>query len=55
MVEAFPCTCRSPGAARRVMDLLDWITAVATVVLVYAALRYPLYPPGWNGREDKRS
>ena len=55
MVEAFPRACQLPGAARRVMDLLDWITAVATVVLVYAALRHPLYPPGWNGREDKRS
>ena len=26
-------------------DLLDWFTAVCAVALVYAALRYPLYPP----------
>lgn len=26
-------------------DLLDWITAAGVVVLIYAALRYPLYPP----------
>ncbi|MGO4303388.1 hypothetical protein [Cupriavidus sp. RAF12] len=26
-------------------DLLDWITAIGVVLLVYAALRYPLYPP----------
>lgn len=26
-------------------DLLDWFTAICTVVLVYAALRHPLYPP----------
>lgn len=37
------------------MDLLDWITAVATVVLVYAALRHPLYPPGFGRRENERS
>ncbi|WP_454727130.1 MULTISPECIES: hypothetical protein [Cupriavidus] len=33
-------------------DLLDWITAIAAVVLVYAALRYPLYPPR-GGREEE--
>jgi len=26
-------------------DLLDWFTAICAVVLVYAALRHPLYPP----------
>lgn len=34
-------------------DMLDWITAIATVVLVYAALRYPLYPPGGNAADDR--
>ncbi|WP_420992998.1 hypothetical protein ACKI2N_022655 [Cupriavidus sp. 30B13] len=32
-------------------DLLDWITAIAAVVLVYAALRHPLYPP--RGGKEK--
>ncbi|WP_020204012.1 MULTISPECIES: hypothetical protein [Cupriavidus] len=32
-------------------DLLDWITAIAAVVLVYAALRHPLYPP--RGDKEK--
>jgi hypothetical protein len=26
-------------------DWIDWATAIGTVVLIYAALRYPLYPP----------
>ena len=30
-------------------DLLDWITAAGVVVLIYAALRYPLYPPRESG------
>lgn len=34
------------------MDLLDWFTAICTVILVYAALRHPLYPPQ---RDDERS
>ncbi|MFS8977420.1 hypothetical protein PO002_23395 [Cupriavidus necator] len=38
------------------MDLLDWITAIGAVVLVFAALRYPIYPPGmYNRKEDKRT
>ncbi len=37
------------------MDLLDWITAIATVVLVFAALRYPLYPPGMYGERRDRT
>ncbi len=36
-------------------DLLDWLTAIATVVLVYAALRYPLYPPHDRRERDKRA
>ncbi|SOZ34811.1 conserved protein of unknown function [Cupriavidus neocaledonicus] len=36
------------------MDLLDWITAVATVVLVFVALRHPLYPPGIGKDEESR-
>ncbi len=37
------------------MDLLDWITAIATVVLVFAALRYPIYPPGMYGKGRDRT
>ncbi|WP_455288021.1 hypothetical protein [Cupriavidus necator] len=37
------------------MDLLDWITAIVAVVLVFAALRYPIYPPGMYRKEDKRT
>ncbi|KDP83748.1 hypothetical protein CF70_023215 [Cupriavidus sp. SK-3] len=33
-------------------DLIDWITAIATVVLVYAALRHPLYPPRFGAADD---
>ncbi|GAB7548826.1 hypothetical protein CS8_085230 [Cupriavidus sp. 8B] len=35
-------------------DLIDWITAIATVGLVYAALRYPLYPPHFGAADDER-
>jgi hypothetical protein len=35
-------------------DLLDWFTAVCTVVLVYAALRHPLYPPRANPEDAQR-
>ncbi len=35
-------------------DLLDWFTAICTVVLVYAALRYPLYPPHADPEEPPR-
>ncbi|MGO4577051.1 hypothetical protein AB4Z48_13480 [Cupriavidus sp. 2TAF22] len=34
------------------MDLIDWITAIATAVLVYAALRHPLYPPRLGKEKD---
>lgn len=37
------------------MDLLDWITAIGAVVLVFAALRYPIYPPGMYGKQGKRT
>lgn len=35
-------------------DLLDWFTAICTVVLVYAALRYPLYPPHADTDDARR-
>lgn len=34
------------------MDLLDWITAVATVVLAFVAMRHPLHPPS-VGKNDE--
>lgn len=34
-------------------DLIDWITAIATVALVYAALRYPLYPPRFGATDEE--
>ncbi|GJG96860.1 hypothetical protein ACIPID_09190 [Cupriavidus sp. CER94] len=35
-------------------DLLDWFTAICAVVLVYAALRHPLYPPHKDSEPSKR-
>lgn len=35
-------------------DLLDWFTAICAVVLVYAALRHPLYPPNKESEPSKR-
>jgi hypothetical protein len=36
-------------------DLLDWITAIGAAVVVYAALRYPIYPPGFYDDEPART
>ena len=36
-------------------DLLDWFTAIFAVILVYAALRHPLYPPHTEEERSKRS
>lgn len=35
-------------------DLLDWFTAICVVVLVYAALRHPLYPPRQDSEKRER-
>lgn len=35
-------------------DLLDWFTATCVVVLVYVALRHPLYPPHKDGDSSDR-
>ncbi|CAG9174832.1 MULTISPECIES: hypothetical protein [Cupriavidus] len=36
-------------------NLLDWITAIGAAVVVYAAVRYPIYPPGFYDEDPARS
>lgn len=36
-------------------EWLDWITAIGAAVVVYAALRYPIYPPGFYDDEPART
>ncbi|CAG2135591.1 hypothetical protein LMG31506_01580 [Cupriavidus yeoncheonensis] len=36
-------------------EWLDWLTAIGAAVVVYAALRYPIYPPGFYDDEPART